>query len=603
MLLRLVDKSLVVAETQGMESRYHMLETIRQYARDKLWAAGEEELLRQQHLVYFVDLAERAEPNLRSFDMAIWLDRLETELDNIRAALECALETDLEAQLRLASALLWFWHIRGHKNEGIDWLERGLPIEAAERGNQPLTPNRAMIRGKALNASGFLMNMFFNPKKAQARFKESLTLFQERGTAGKQGAAYALWGLGSAAPSADNWQQRNLVRQSLTLFREVGDKFGAAECLMQLTSFARNDNDYQQAILFAEEQLALRKEIGDQDGIASALLFLGYSVYWQNDLPRAITLLEESVAIFRQLGNKWAMGTTLSNYGDICSWQGNYSRATEIYEEAFAFAQDLGDRYLIAFSLYSLGFIAWFQGDYARATQRIEEGLTVFRDIGEDWLTASSLHALGDIALAKGEDESAAQWYEAELAFGRGIDFNMSLAFALCGLGKVAWAQGNYEQAKIKFEDGLTLSRDAGLKTATFHTLYGLGRVAQSQGNYSAAHAYYTETLGMQLQRINPLFKWNWLKTYGCAIAYPLEGFAFLAAAQNQMERSTRLFGVAEILYPPLRFEMSSKERAEHDQAIATTRAALGGKSFAAAYDEGKKMTLDEAIAYALNES
>src|SRR5262249_41940656 len=117
LLLRLVDKSLVIAETHDAESRYHMLETIRQYAHEKLWQAGEGEIMRQRHLAYFVDLAERAEPNLRAFDMVMWLDRLEAELDNIRFALECALESDIQAELRLSSALLWFWWIRGYRNE------------------------------------------------------------------------------------------------------------------------------------------------------------------------------------------------------------------------------------------------------------------------------------------------------------------------------------------------------------------------------------------------------------------------------------------------------------------------------------------------------
>jgi tetratricopeptide (TPR) repeat protein len=604
MLSQLVNKSLVIVEReQGKETRYQMLETIRQYAREKLWAAGEGKVLGQRHLAYFVDLAERAEPNLRAFDMVMWLDRLETELDNIRAALEWGLETNVEAQLRLASALLWFWHIRSHKNEGIDWLERGLSIEAAERGDQPLTPSRAMIRGKALNASGILMNMFFNLKKAQARFEESLTLFQERGSAGKWGVAYALCGLASAASSADNLQQRNLVQQSPTLFSEVGDKFGVAECLMQLVGNAQKDDDYKQAVRFAEELLTLRREIGDLDGIAAALGFLSELAFWQDDYQRAITLCEESLDTFREVKNKWAISFTFSSYGDLYFWQGDYERATKIYEEALAFAQELGDRFFIAINIEDLGLVAWLGGNYARATQMITNSLAVFRDIGHLWHVASSLHALGDIALAQGDNNSAVQWYEAELAFGQETGIHMGLVFALSSLGKVAWAQDDYELAKKRFDEGLIVSREAGLKHGTFHALFGLGRVAQSQGDSVAARAYYAEMLGMQRQRISPLFNWTWLKTYGCAIAYPLEGFAFLAAAQNQMERSTRLFGVTEILYPPLRFEMSSKERAKHDQAIAAARAALGEDAFQAAYDEGKKMTLDEAVAYALEEN
>ena len=163
----------------GTRTCYRFHEVVRQYAHEKLEQAGEGELLRQQHLTYFVDLAERVEPNLRAFDMAMWLDRLETELDNIRAALEWGLETDVEAQLRLANALLWFWHIRGHKNEGVDWLERGLSVEATERGDQSLTPDRAMIRGKALYVAGFLRLMLIETDKGEILSKESLALFRD----------------------------------------------------------------------------------------------------------------------------------------------------------------------------------------------------------------------------------------------------------------------------------------------------------------------------------------------------------------------------------------------------------------------------------------
>jgi len=103
----------------------------------------EGELMRQRHLAYFVDLAERAEPNLRAFDMMMWMDRLEAELDNIRAALEWAQESDVEAQLRLASALLWFWHIHGHRNEGFDWLEEGYPLR---RQNEVINHQRPAAR-------------------------------------------------------------------------------------------------------------------------------------------------------------------------------------------------------------------------------------------------------------------------------------------------------------------------------------------------------------------------------------------------------------------------------------------------------------------------
>ena len=604
-LLRLVDKSLVVAETQGTEPRYHLLETIRQYAREKLWAAGEGELMRQRHLAYFVDLAERAEPNLRAFDMIIWLDRLEDELENMRLALEYALESDIEAQLRLANALLWFCHIRGHRNEGIAWWERGLSIETAERGDRPLTLRRALLRGKALNAIGLEIMLCFDFARAKTYLEESLALFGELGAAGKQGRAYALTWL-----AGDDSQSRSIQEQNLTVFREIGDKFSAGDCLMFLHQEARNNNDYERAITLAEEHLALRREIGDHDGAATALFQLGHVAFLQHDFRRAVLLLEEGLSLFRAVGNKWALGVGLSNLGDVFLWQRNYEQATEIYEEALAFARDISDSFLIAFNAYNLGAIAWFQGDYTRADQIMAESLAVFRDYHQDWLTASCIHTLGEIALAQGDEQRAMQWYETELAFGQEKQLEISRMFARNGLGKVAWVQGNHEVATKRFEEALRMSEKAGHKTAMLLALYGLGRVALSQHDYGSACEFLTqaseirfaETSEIRLPETNELFTWIWLKTYGVATDYPLESFAVLAAAQNQMERAARLFGAVENLDASIYFEMSAKERAEHDHAIATARAALGEEAFAAAWAEGRMMAMEQAIAFALED-
>ena len=608
LLAQLVNKSLVLVETQkdeasyprGRSLRYHRLETIRQFAREKLGVASEVETIKHRHLTYFVDLAERAEPNLRTIGMVMWLDRLETELDNIREALAWAQERDVEAQLRIAGALLWFWHIRGHKNEGIDWLERALCGEETERGDQPLSPNRATTRGKALNASGYLLALSYEYGKARARLEESLTLFRQLDPLGKQGMAYALLELGGL-PSAKN-EEESLLVQGLKLFRELGDKFGAAECLQHLAAKAQQDGDHRQAMMFAEQQLALRREIGDQDGVASALGTLGELTFGEGDYQRGASLLEESLSHFRVVKNKWGVGIVLTVYGDSYVLQGDYERANKIYEEAFAYSGKLGDRFLIAFNLYNLGVIAWFRGDYVRAIQRITDSLPVFREMGHHWPVASSLHALGDIALAQADEERAARWYEAEIQVALESQHHTRLGFAITGLGKVAWAKGDYEMAGTRFEEALKISRDGGIRSALFSALCGLGRVAQSRGEYATARAFYAEALKIQPQRINRQLEWLWLKTDFAAAAYPLEGLALLAARQNHMQRAARLFGATGALHPAILFEMSAAERAEHDQAITTTRAALGEEAFAPAFEEGGKMTIDEAIVYALEE-
>src|SRR6185436_756467 len=195
-LTQLVNKSLVIPDQDlDSEARYHLLETIRQYSRERLLEAGGGEKIRDQHLAYFLKLAEQSDPELRGPNQVMWLDRLEHEVDNIRAALEWALEIHVEASLRLASALFWFWHIRSRKSEGIDWLERSLSALSPGRDGTPLSRGQMWIRGRALNVIGSLLVMHGNPEQGEAASRESLAIHQSLESAGRSGVAHALWNL------------------------------------------------------------------------------------------------------------------------------------------------------------------------------------------------------------------------------------------------------------------------------------------------------------------------------------------------------------------------------------------------------------------------
>jgi predicted ATPase/Tfp pilus assembly protein PilF/DNA-binding XRE family transcriptional regulator len=603
LLMHLVDKSLIIVHEQDGEERYHTLETIRQYAREKLWVADEGELMRQRHLAYFVDLAERAEPYLRAFDMVMWLDRLEVELDNIRVALGWALENDIESQLRLASALLRFWHIRSHKSEGIDWLERGLSIERSERGDQPLSPEHAMIRGKALNAAGFLWAMLGNREKTRTLSEEALALFRELGSKGRLGMAYALWNLAEAAIYQDGPKQAKiLIEESLTLLRKIGDKFGMAQCLDLLDWLKEIEGDSDQVKALLQENLALRKEIGDKDGLANVIARLGRMAFLQGDLSRSVTIYEESLALYHEVGNDWSGSYVLADLALVFQAQGDYGKATQILEEALVLARDLGDKYSGNQFLYRLGGVAQSQGDYERATRMYEESLILAREIGEPHTIANNLQALGNIALSQGDYSQASRQFEAELSLAQEKKIDWINAFALSRLGRVAWAQGDFELASKRLEEALTVGREVGAKNNMSYTLYHLARVSQSQKDYASAHAHYVESLAIAREL-----------GYRDGIASNLEGLATLSVAQSYMEdsplsleklrRATRLFGAAEILYPSLHLEMSAAERAEHDQAVAAARAALGEEVFAAAWAEGRAMTKEQAITYALEKT
>jgi tetratricopeptide (TPR) repeat protein len=476
----------------------------------------------------------------------MWLDRLETEHDNFIIALEYALESNIESQLRIASALLWFWWIRSHKNEGIDWLERGLSIDATERGEQHLTPRRAMIRGKALNSSGFLIMWTSDSGKAEAHLEESLALFQNLGYAGKQGMAHALLRLGQISTN-DN-RESDLVEQSLALFREIGDKFGVAECLVHLAGNFQTNENFQ---LLMEEYLAVSREIGDQDSIAGALEGLANFAYMENDYQRAITLYEESLAGFRTVGNNGMVGLLLSNLGRSAQASGDYELAVQQLAEALTMLRDFGLKVATAITLRRLGQSDWSKGNYAQATQKYEEALSLLQ-----------------------ESESRDQ-----------------IASVLYSLGKVAWVQGKYQQADQWYEKTLILGKEMENKFTVSYALYGLGKVAQARSDYTSARSFQIEALTIRRGMSNRR-----------TIAYSLDALAALSVTQQKAIIAARLFGAVENLHKFIRFTMSPYERAEHDQAVSAARAALGEEAFAAAYEEGKKMTLDEAVAYALGD-
>jgi predicted ATPase len=398
LLTQLVNKSLVVVERkQGEETRYRMLETIRQYAHEKLWGAGEGETLRQRQLAYFVDLAERAEPNLRAFDMIMWLDKLEAELDNIRVALEWAQESDVAAQLRLASALLWFWWIRGHRNEGIDWLERALSIEAIERGSKPLLPARAMLRAKACYAAGGCLMIGLGQMLEQGTrlLQESLALFHGLGSAGRRGMAYALRVLGWVAYlRGDPDRAKSLLEESRVLFHELGDKFGFAECLMNLGELALSQGDFSRARTLWEERLDVSKELGDKDGIAMSFGQLAGLAVQQGDYPRTISLRRESLALFHELGSKDSIAYQLEHMAYVVGAQSQEKRAVRLLGAAKVLRESMNS------PIGGGGVIADEQAEYD--------------------------HAVATARAALGEEEFAEVWAE-----GKAMTLEQAVAYAL----------------------------------------------------------------------------------------------------------------------------------------------------------------------------
>jgi tetratricopeptide (TPR) repeat protein len=276
-----------------------MLESIREYALERLAERQESAPLRARHAVYALALAERIEPDLGGPRQAPLLEQLEREHDNMRAALSWLLEHELDRGLRLCVALWWFWFVRGYLSEGRHWLEI-----AIERSRMPDPPfERALLRAKLLNAAGVLAHDQGDYPRSIVLHEESLAIV--RGLNYPKGIAASLNNLGLVARSQGDYQRAGAYyAESLALRRAEGDEWSAAIALSNLGLVARDPGEYDQAVVVFEESLALRHNLGDQRGIAMMLNHLGVAAYHQGDYQRSAALHAQSLALQQELSDR-----------------------------------------------------------------------------------------------------------------------------------------------------------------------------------------------------------------------------------------------------------------------------------------------------------
>jgi predicted ATPase len=330
----MLDKSLLQQVEQGHdESRFVMLETIREYALEKLDASGEEALTKRAHAAYCLVLAEEDATVQSGSEAAKWLERFGFEHDNFRAALEWLTETgDAEWGLRLGTALFRFWEIREYLAEGRDRLGRLLKLTGGG------TPTK--LRMRALFAAGVL--------------------------AGEQGD-YA---------SADA-----LINESQDIAYGLSDKMGIAVSLNALAVFARDRGEVGSAHVLFEASLGLWRELGDRKAVARALSNLANVVKLQGDYARARSLYAECLSIFQGLDDKTGIAWSMNYQGDVAREQGDSASARQLYEQALEIFRKLGDRWGIAGTLADLGNLASDQRNYPAAHSLYRESIRIFQEL------------------------------------------------------------------------------------------------------------------------------------------------------------------------------------------------------------------------------
>ncbi|MCS7197191.1 MAG: tetratricopeptide repeat protein [Candidatus Bipolaricaulota bacterium] len=416
LLLNLVSKSLVVFSDE--DARYRLLETVRQYARDKLLETGEAVQVRTRHRDWFLALAERAESALQGPDQALWLKRLELEHDNLRAALEWS-STDPETGLRLASALWLFWYLRGYVSEGREWLKQFLE-------KAPEAPSS--LRAKALYGASMLARAQDDYALATKLLEESLALY--RAAKDNRGVALALGNLGIIAfARGDYARATKLHEESLEHFRQLHDKIGIASALSELGNVALYQNDLERAERLLEESLALSRAAQDDQGIALALRRLGAVLFQKGERARAKALLQESLELYRGLGAVPGLASVFNSLGMVALQEGDLQRAGTLLRQSLAHYRDVGDKWHIALCLDRLAQVAAAQGDWKRAVRLMGAEEALREAIGAP--LPPSEHAGHEQTLTKAHEHLDEESFAAAWADGYAMKFEEAIAYAL----------------------------------------------------------------------------------------------------------------------------------------------------------------------------
>ena len=412
------------------EDSYQLHEFIRAYARERLEASGEAQAIHYLHAEYYAVLSETARAQIRGPEQRRWLERLEREHNNIRAALAWSTDSShhaAELGLRLCAVLGYFWDMHGYASEGRRWLQAALDLPAPSSLGE--SPNAGLereayntLRIKVLVASG-----------------------------------------GLATLQADYEAARSYERQALSLCQQMGNKTYMATCLMNLGNTEIHLGNYAQALALHQQALALRRELEDEPGIAASLVNMGFAAMSQGDYPSARALYLECVSLRKEMGDKYGIALALGNLGEVAIAEQDYPRAQSLLEESLSLRREIGDERGIAFCLIRFANLERARCNYPKARDLYSEGLSLYRKVGDRRAIASALQWRAELFASVGQIVPAVRlWSTAEMlckSLGAAIPpsyrlrYEQALARARGELGEEtfqhAWDEGkemNFEQ-------------------------------------------------------------------------------------------------------------------------------------------------------------
>ena len=400
LLTQLVNKSLVVVmeHSQGRETRYRMLETIRQYAREKLLEAGSSEIIRDKHLAYFVKLVEQAEPELYRSNQVFWFNKLDDELDNLRMAMEWALVANVESGLQIASIPWRFWNAHGYPGDLGEWFKQLL--------ERYITTDILHARALAVYSIWYFQ---------RGNFPETIRLAGQslqmaRRLSDRQTEAFSLNFLGAFNMLQGNvGEGMSLLEESLAIYRTLGDKIGQADTLRFLTVVNRGHPEY--LADFIKEAIRLYRELDDLSGITICLMSLARLTMWQGDFSAPAPMLDEAIMTSRQLGSQASEVEALLAYGTLAYWRGDYEGAMAFYEEAIGMSEKIGDRFQNLWGRVHKAYVVLRQGDIQKARALFKDNIKTISEASLIIPLVYAIEGLASLHVNQNQPERAPQLF------------------------------------------------------------------------------------------------------------------------------------------------------------------------------------------------
>ncbi len=533
-LSMLLNRTLLRRSSAG---RYELHEIIRQYCAMRL-AADPEEMMdtQERHFTYYLALAEAADQQLKGRSQLEWLVKLDQEHDNLRAALEWALENDetapggYERALRLPAALRWFWRMRGHFHEGYDWLMESL------HGCQECSVG---ARAAALLGISLLMNGLGDLSAARAPGMESVRIFRELDDRPHLAEALMITGL-TMLWQGEASTGHTYTREALAIYRELGDRWGEAQALYRLGSYLSDYSGEQAGRGMLEESASILESLGEKYLYTSVLIALGIIDLSHGDYGSARSRFEHGLATTREINHPWGIADASTNLGCLLRIQGEYDAAQACFDEALRVYHEHGRNIWEVDALCATAENALNQGDLATSRLDLSAATDILEMSYNIWLQVLVLYFKGRLAFYEADYQNAIQQLREAIALSRLSQFKPDLARSLVSLCQVYTRQADVQHAKEAADEGLSIFWECGNKLGIVTALEALAELNVTETKYASATILFAiaQSMREELGAVRPPIDRTGYESVMACIHAQLEGDQFTDLWANSSSMS-----------------------------------------------------------------